>query len=64
MTPAGIEPVTFRFAAQRLNHCAATVLDMAHTLENNLKMKHMKHHNKMLITTNIEIKMQFIYNCT
>jgi len=30
----------------------------------NLKTKHRKHHNKMLITTNIEIKMQFIYNCT
>jgi len=22
MTPAGIEPATFRFVAQRLNHCA------------------------------------------
>ena len=22
MTPAGIEPATFRFAAQHLNHCA------------------------------------------
>jgi len=25
MTPAGIEPVTFRFVAQHLNHCATTV---------------------------------------
>jgi len=26
MTPAGIEPATFRFAAQHLNHCAIAVL--------------------------------------
>ena len=25
MTPAGIEPATFRFAAQHLNHCATAV---------------------------------------
>jgi hypothetical protein len=25
MTPAGIEPVTFQFVAQHLNHCATTV---------------------------------------
>ena len=26
MSPAGIEPATFRFLAQHLNHCATTVL--------------------------------------
>ena len=26
LTPAGIEPATFRFVAQRLNHCATAVL--------------------------------------
>ena len=25
MTPAGIEPATFRFVAQRLDHCATAV---------------------------------------
>ena len=25
MTPSGIEPATFRFAAQHLNHCATAV---------------------------------------
>ena len=25
MTPAGIEPATFRFVAQHLNHCASAV---------------------------------------
>jgi hypothetical protein len=25
MTPAGIEPVTFRFVAKHLNHCATAV---------------------------------------
>ena len=25
VTPAGIEPATFRFVAQRLNHCATAV---------------------------------------
>ena len=27
MTPAGIEPVTFQFVAQHLNHCATSVPD-------------------------------------
>jgi len=26
MTPAGIEPATFRFVAQHLNHCATAVI--------------------------------------
>jgi len=29
MTPAGIEPATFRFVAQHLNHCAAAVPNTA-----------------------------------
>jgi len=28
MTPAGIEPATFRFVAQRLNHCATEVPEL------------------------------------
>ena len=31
MTPAGIEPATFRFVAQRLNHCA-TAVPILHTV--------------------------------
>ena len=29
MTPSGIEPATFRFVAQPLNHCATAVTDNA-----------------------------------
>ena len=32
MTPAGIEPATFRFVAQHLNHCATAVPHIAHKL--------------------------------
>ena len=34
VTPAGIEPATFRFVAQHLNHCATAVPS---TYRNNLK---------------------------
>ena len=34
MTPAAIEPATFRFVAQHLNHCATAVL---HTLARYVK---------------------------
>ena len=29
LTPAGIEPATFRFVAQHLNHCATAVPTLA-----------------------------------
>ena len=38
MTPAGIEPVTFRFVAQHLNHCATTVPWSACNTELNFKL--------------------------
>jgi len=31
LTPAGIEPATFGFVAQRLNHCATAVPDTHNT---------------------------------
>ena len=31
MTPAGIEPVAFRFVAQHLDHCATAVPTMRRT---------------------------------
>ena len=34
MTPAGIEPATFRFVAQNLNHCATAVPFMTDTFRN------------------------------
>jgi len=33
MTPAGIEPATSRFVAQRLNHCATAVLALQGTVK-------------------------------
>ena len=35
MTPAGIEPATFRFAAEHLNHCATAVPDEIQVLSEN-----------------------------
>jgi len=32
MTPAGIEPVTFRYVAQHLNHCDTAVPNALHDL--------------------------------
>ena len=31
MTPAGIEPATFRFVAQHLKHCATAVSGLLHS---------------------------------
>ena len=39
MTPSGIEPATFRFVAQRLNHCATAVLKV-HYAELKLWLHH------------------------
>ena len=36
MTPSGIEPATFRFVAQHLNHCA-TAVPLCYYTESNLK---------------------------
>ena len=36
LTPAGIEPATFRFVAQHLNHCA-TAVPSVNTLQENIQ---------------------------
>ena len=41
LTPAGIEPTTFRFVAQHLNHCATAVPTSTSSWFNNLYMKDM-----------------------
>ena len=37
LTPAGIEPATFRFVEQHLNHCATAVLTFMLILPDNRK---------------------------
>jgi len=36
LTPAGIEPATFRFVAQHLNHCATAVPPQYHSIYLNI----------------------------
>ena len=36
MTPSGIEPATFRFVAQHLNHCSSAVPPVLHVIKVNL----------------------------
>ena len=45
MTPAGIEPATFRFVAQHLNHCATAVpTEVKYCLDNDV----VKHYTQSL----------------
>ena len=39
LTPAGIEPATFRYVAQHLNHCATAVTVKLSTKVKNYKLK-------------------------
>ena len=38
MTPAGIEPATYRFVAEHLNHCATAVPNQTVLLEIKVKL--------------------------
>ena len=49
MTPAGIEPATFRFVAQRLNHCA-TAVPMKHSVDTKILTSEFLRHEKFIIT--------------
>jgi len=42
LTPAGIEPATFRFVAQHLNHCATAVPTFAAVVQYNSFSLHKK----------------------
>jgi hypothetical protein len=46
MTPSGVEPATFRFVAQHLNHCTTTVPDLFRGI-NNLKNGYQPKTNKV-----------------
>ena len=48
MTPAGIEPATFRFVAQRLNHCATAGPGDGHTAVRNMYRIEINIHEKEL----------------
>jgi hypothetical protein len=37
MTPAGIEPATFRFVTQHLNHCVTAVPHIRHNVDKHNK---------------------------
>ena len=43
LTPAGIEPATYRLVAQRLNHCATVVTRIQEELNSNLTQVIMYH---------------------
>ena len=52
MAPFGIEPATFRFVAQHLNHCAAAVSKM------------LKYHYKSVIAVHHKLQILWvIINC-
>jgi len=60
MTPAGIEPATFRFVAQHLNHCATTqwlrdsIPDRTAHSQSLYRLSYPAHYNLLLITINYE----------
>ena len=43
MTPAGIEPATFRFVAQHLNHCDTAVRHLLEVLRRNTSILNQVH---------------------
>ena len=62
MTPSGIEPATFRFVAQHLNHCAAAVPFMDR-VANKIAWLQEIHFARLEVLTVILLKMQFLLEC-
>ena len=52
VTPAGIEPATFQFVAQHLNHCATTVLN---------KKRNINPHNGRKVEINRKMLFQRVF---
>ena len=61
MTPAGIEPATFRFVAQHLNHCVTVVPFEPHKLLVMLKVKliYMRSAITLLALTRAKVSRNF-----
>jgi len=50
MTPAGIEPATFRFVTQHLNHCTTAVPSTEEVLVNIVDITHAKPLKNVFVT--------------
>ena len=59
MTPSGIEPATFRFVAQNLNHCAIAVP----TVRYGTGQKETNIHNLRVWNTNNILQNNILDNC-
>ena len=59
LTPAGIEPATFRFVAQHLNYCA-TAVPLTTTTPTNTTTTTTNNNNNNNNNNNIETRVNFL----